>query len=189
MKNICVYCSSSDRLEEHYYKLGRDLAEQIVVNNYALVWGGSDDGLMGVVAKSVKDLGGNTIGIVPKFLPASKYADQVFTARNMHERTDLMEEKSDAFICLPGGFGTTEEVLGVIDTKLHRRHNKPIIFLSSNNFFEHLIAQFKFMFSEGTIKREFEEAYFVACNSKEAFDYISNYVPIDLPQKNKLAED
>src|SRR5690606_17294287 len=100
---------------------------------------------------------------------------------------------SDAFIALPGGFGTLEEILEVITLRQLSYHAKPIVFINTNGFFNHLFKQFEITYSELFAKKIYRKLYFIAKNSEEAIDYIQNYVPVELdtkwfivPEKKKI---
>src|SRR5947209_496482 len=112
MKTLCVYCSSSDRLDPKYYRLTEAIGAEMVKREWALVYGGGKTGLMGAIARSVKQAGGRVIGVIPDFMKlrelAFDEADELITVVTMRERKLLMETRADAFLTLPGGWGTLE---------------------------------------------------------------------------------
>ena len=184
---ICVFCSSSNALAEIYFEQARDLGKQIGDGGHTLVYGGANVGLMQAVAQSVKEAGGQSIGIIPelihnKCLSSSTDSEQIITA-NMRDRKYLMRKRSDAFIALPGGFGTLEEILEVITLKQLHYHQKPIVFINTNGFYNHLFDQFERCYSESFSKLAYKSLYYIAANCSYAMNYISNYKHEELTAK------
>ena len=119
MKRLCVYCGSSSGRKPDYARIARQLARTMVNRNIDLVYGGASVGIMGEIANAVLEEGGKVIGIIPKGLFVKEVAHTGITelreVGSMHERKSLMADLSDGFIALPGGFGTIEEILEIID--------------------------------------------------------------------------
>jgi hypothetical protein len=144
IKTICVYCGSgpgtNPRFVEGAVALGKALAE----NGIRLVYGGGSIGLMGAVATSVLDHGGTVTGIIPDFLTtrenALKRVQEMIVTPDMHERKRLMFERSDAFVALPGGIGTLEELVEQLTWQQLGRHSKPILLANIDGFWEPLLA-------------------------------------------------
>jgi uncharacterized protein (TIGR00730 family) len=144
IKTICVYCGSgpgsNPRFIEAAIALGRILAE----NRIRLVYGGGSIGLMGALATSVLDHGGTVTGIIPDFLTARENAltrvQELIVTPDMHERKRLMFERSDAFVALPGGVGTLEELVEQLTWKQLGRHTKPVLLANVDGFWEPLLA-------------------------------------------------
>ncbi|MGB8400340.1 TIGR00730 family Rossman fold protein [Bradyrhizobium sp.] len=144
IKTVCVYCGSgpgtNPRFVEAAIVLGRIFAE----NDIRLVYGGGSVGLMGAVAKSTLDHGGTVTGIIPDFLKAREHAltrvQEMIVTPDMHERKRLMFERSDAFVALPGGVGTLEELVEQLTWQQLGRHNKPILLANIDHFWEPLLA-------------------------------------------------
>ena len=144
IKTICVYCGSgpgsNPRFIETAIALGKILAE----NRIRLVYGGGSIGLMGALATSVLDHGGTVTGIIPDFLTARENAltrvQELIVTPDMHERKRLMFERSDAFVALPGGVGTLEELVEQLTWKQLGRHTKPILLANVDGFWEPLLA-------------------------------------------------
>ena len=117
-KLLCVYCASSDRLDPKYYKAATELGERLVAEGWGLVYGGGKTGLMGAVARGTKSAGGRVVGVIPEFMKARELAfdeaDELVTVITMRERKLLMETRADAFVTLPGGFGTLEEIMEIL---------------------------------------------------------------------------
>lgn len=178
-KSICVYCSSSSASPQIFFDAAISLGTAIVKNGYTLVYGGVDVGLMGAVADAVKKSNGYIVGVVPKELDdrsiGSKIADEVIVTANLRERKAVMEQRADAFIGLPGGFGTLEEVLEIITLKQLHIHDKPIVLLNIDNAFQGLIEQFNYSYKNKLIKPEYSQLYYVAKDVNEAVKYIIEY--------------
>lgn len=178
-KNICVYCSSSNQLDEKYYKLAQALGEKIVANGYGLVYGGTTVGCMGAVANSVLHHGGKVLGVIPQRIMDAglnhpELAGLIIT-KDMRERKATMETNSEAFIAIPGGFGTFEEIFEIIVAKQLGYHQKPIIFLNLDGFYDPLFQMFESVYDENFAKEENRNLYFIANTVNEVFDYIKSY--------------
>lgn len=197
--NICVFSSSSNAINDIYFKEAQNLGKLIAKGNHTLVNGGANVGLMETVTVSAKEGGAKTIGIIPELLRdrslVSDSSHEVIVTQNMHDRKAKMREISDAFIALPGGFGTLEEILEVITLRQLSYHTKPIVFINTNGFFNHLFKQFEVSYGESFAKEIYRNLYFIANNAEEAFEYIKNYVPVVLdakwfkvPEKNLKAD-
>ena len=154
---ICVFCGSSPGANSIYKESVKTLGIELVKNKIDLVYGGGNMGLMGTISQSVLDSGGKSIGVIPKAI-AEKVdhheISELHIVDNMHERKQKMFDLSDAFIALPGGFGTLEEVLEIITWAQLGFHHKPIGFLNINGFFDSLFDFFHISVTQKFIKRE-----------------------------------
>jgi len=181
MKTICVYCSSSDRAPEPYVRAAHELAAAMAVHGYNLVYGGASVGLMGRIAFEVRSLGGRVTGVIPQKLANKglilEGIDECVVTRDMRDRKRIMDERSDAFIALPGGFGTLEELLEIITLKQLQYHNKPVVLLNISGFFDGLITLFERIFNENFARREFSGLYYLAPTVPDAIRYVREYVP------------
>jgi uncharacterized protein (TIGR00730 family) len=179
MRNICVFCSSSDVIDNVYNKNALELAELMVENNFQLVNGGSKVGLMGIMARRVKKLGGGSIGIIPQLIYDKGLAcystENLIITKDMRERKEKLSAYADAFIALPGGFGTLEELLEVMTLKQLEVHQKPIVIMNINGFYDKLLEQFSVFYKKDFARSDYSRLYFVAGNAKEAVEYIKNY--------------
>jgi cytokinin riboside 5'-monophosphate phosphoribohydrolase len=186
-KNVAVYCSSSDALADEYFAVAKDVGEYLGTNGYNLVWGGANVGLMGQVAKSTKEFGGKIIGVIPKAIEKEKIifqnADEMIVTEDLYQRKKIMAERTDAFLALAGGFGTIEEIVEVLTLKQLHLHQKPIVFINTRNFFDPLINQFELMYKEKVAKVEYRALYHVTNSVNDAFKYLTNYQPVELPNK------
>jgi len=151
-KSICVFCGSSAGNEPRYAKLAKETGLAISSGGYRFVYGGGSFGLMGISAKAAFDNGGAVLGIIPEFLVRTEgqfnKAEQRVVA-NMHERKMEMYKESDAFVILPGGIGTIEEAVEVLSWMRLQLHQKPVIFLSDNGYWDPLLRLIKHTISKG----------------------------------------
>lgn len=184
---ICVFCSSSNAIDDVYFNEAEKLGKLIGEGKNTLVNGGANVGLMEAVTIAVRETGSRTVGIIPRLMLgrslASNNTHDVIITEDMMERKAKMREMSDAFISLPGGFGTLEEILEVITLRQLSYHTKPIVFINTNNFFDSLFKQFEKSYSEQFAKELYRDLYFVAEDSTEAMEYIKNYKPVVLDNK------
>lgn len=154
MANICVFCSSQESIPEKYKEVAFRLGELIGQSGHNLVYGGSNLSTMGKVARGAQSKGAKAIGIVPQIFSHIKSGeDEVVMAENLAHRKALMEIKSDAFIVLAGGYGTLDEVSDIIANRVIGVHNKPIVFLNTNNFYDNLLRFYENAESEGFLKQ------------------------------------
>ena len=144
MKTICVYCGSSPGNHPAYAQGARALARALVANQLGLVYGGSNVGLMGVVADEVIAQGGTAVGVIPHALVNKEVAHpaltQLHVVSNMHERKAMMAELADGFVALPGGLGTLEELFEMLTWGQLSFHTKPVGLLNVNGFYDGLLA-------------------------------------------------
>lgn len=180
-KNICVFCSSSDTLDDTYYREAEKLGELIGLNDYNLVYGGTKVGLMNAVARSASDANARIIGVIPQLIfdnnIAATYLDELIVTADMKERKQIFRDKSDIFIALPGGFGTMEELLELITLKQLSYLNGPIVIVNFNGFYDALKLQFEKFFEDGFSKNQYRSLYYFVENSEQAIEYVHNYEP------------
>jgi uncharacterized protein (TIGR00730 family) len=153
MKRICVFCGSHLGNDAGYARVARESAEAIVAAGFGVVYGGGSIGLMKVVADSALAAGGEVIGVIPHALARTEIAHPGLTelhlVETMHERKALMEDLSDAFVALPGGYGTMDEFCEVLTWRQLRIHDKPIGLLNYRGFYDALLALFDSMVVTG----------------------------------------
>jgi uncharacterized protein (TIGR00730 family) len=192
MSNICVFASSSDIVAHVYKTAASDLGHALAKANFGVVFGAGTDGLMGELARSAHAHGGKVIGVIPDSLnfPGIVYphCDELYDTRTMHRRKAIMESKSSAFIALPGGFGTLEEILEIITLKQLDYHDKAIVILNINGFFDHLIAQFNDIVAQSFAAGDVLTLFGVKCNVPDALNYIQTYSPTTTYKKNEGLE-
>ncbi len=144
IKTVCVYCGSGSGSNPRFVEAAIALGKVFAENNIRLVYGGGSVGLMGAVARSTLDHGGSVTGIIPDFLRARENSltriQEMIVTPDMHERKRLMFERSDAFVALPGGVGTLEELVEQMTWQQLGRHSKPVLLANIDDFWEPLLA-------------------------------------------------
>ena len=158
IRSICVYCGSSPGRNELHLHSGRVLGRAIAEAGLRLVYGGGTKGVMGAVSSAALAAGGEVTGIIPKFLlnkeaspPALERLQELVVTDNLHQRKHNMFEKSDAFVALPGGIGTLEEVVEIMTWAQLGHHRKPIVFGNFAGFWDPMLAMMDHMKAEGFI--------------------------------------
>jgi uncharacterized protein (TIGR00730 family) len=158
IRSICVYCGSSPGRSDIYVKAGHTLGRAIAEAGLRLIYGGGTKGIMGAVSESTMRAGGKVTGIIPRFLISKEATesaldrlDELFVTENMHERKHMMFEKSDAFVALPGGIGTVEEIVEIMTWAQLGHHRKPIVFANVNGFWDPMLALLDHMKAEGFV--------------------------------------
>ena len=178
IKNICVYCGSSDGRNPAFKAAADRFGELLAENGIGLVYGGGSLGLMGAVARSVLRHGGNVTGIIPEFLSERERmlrdVQTLTVTKDMHERKHLMFEQSDAFVALPGGIGTLEETVEMLTWSQLGRHAKPVALANIEGYWDPLRVLFDHMRQEVFIRRDLDVGYIVV-------DQIEDVIPrVDL---------
>jgi uncharacterized protein (TIGR00730 family) len=144
IKTVCVYCGSGPGTNPRFIEAASALGKALAQNGIRLVFGGGSVGMMGAVASAVLDHGGSVTGIIPDFLTTREHAlnrvQETIVTPDMHERKRLMFERSDAFVALPGGIGTLEELVEQLTWKQLGRHAKPVLLANIDGFWEPLLA-------------------------------------------------
>ena len=175
-KLLCVYCASSDRIDPKYTAAATALGHELVKRGWGLVYGGGKTGLMGAVARAVKAKGGRVIGVIPEFMKARELAfdeaDELVTVVTLRERKLLMEARADAFVTLPGGFGTLEEIMEILTLRQLDVVKKPCVFLNQDGFYDDLIRLFEKMLAEKFFKPSNMDLVRVAQTVPEIFAQI-----------------
>ena len=146
MKSICVYCGSSEDIDPAYRQAAKDLGKAIAEHGDQLVYGGGSVGLMGDCARSVHEFGGKVVGVIPESLStveiAYHNADELIVTQTMRERKQIMDDRADAFVVLPGGFGTLEELAEILVLKILKYTDRPLIVVNPDGFYDPLIELF-----------------------------------------------
>jgi uncharacterized protein (TIGR00730 family) len=166
IRNVCVYCGSSAGTDPRFSAAALSLGRALAAADIGLVFGGGGDGLMGQVARATLEAGGRVTGIIPKFLLKREHALAVawelVVVDGMHERKQLMFERADAFIALPGGVGTLEELVEQLTWVQLQRHRKPVLLADIGGFWRPLLALLAHMRNLGFIREDSEAHYLVA---------------------------
>jgi len=186
LTSIAVFCGSSSGndpdITTQAYLLGETFAKQEIT----LVYGAAKIGVMGKVAQGALDYKGKVIGVIPEFLKMKEVVhlelSELITTENMHQRKLKIHELSDAFIALPGGFGTFEELFEIITWAQLGLHQKPIGLLNVNGFYDHLISMMKTMVDKGLLKHENHELLIVDQNIESLLDKMYQFKPRLVPK-------
>jgi len=152
MKNICVFCGSSAGINPLYSEAAAQLGRYLAENGVNLVYGGGNVGLMGILSGSVMESGGSVTGIIPELLHSlvpHRHITELIVVNDMHQRKSLMYRMSDAFICMPGGIGSLDELLESFTWLQLGYHTKPVCVLNINGYYSRLLDQLEFMVTEG----------------------------------------
>lgn len=178
MSSICVFCASSDHIAPRYFEEAHELGKEMARRGHQLVYGGGQVGLMGAVARAVHASGGRVIGVIPRRADWAEVtyqaADDLIYTATMRERKAIMEERADAFIALPGGIGTLEEVLEIITLRHLGYHSKPIVLLDRYGYFDPLLQMLERSIVEGFGRPYLREVYHVAASVKDALHHIES---------------
>ena len=179
MKSLCVYCASSDRLEPKYYAVATDVGAEIARRGWALVYGGGKTGVMGAVARGVKGGGGRVVGVIPEFMKARELAfdeaDELISVITMRERKMLMETRADAYLALPGGWGTVEELLEILTLAHLEVLQKPVVILNQDGYYDDLLRFFDRIIAEKFMRDTIRGKYAVARTVAEVFPLIDGW--------------
>ena len=181
MKRICVFCGSKVGSNSLYRQAARELGFLLVARGIALVYGGGSVGLMGVIADAMLEAGGEVIGVIPEMLATKELlhtrVKEMHVMQTMHARKSRMAELADAFIALPGGFGTFEELLEMITWGQLGIHRKPIGLLNVADYFDPLIRFIDHAIAEGFIKPKHRQLVRVANEPRALLDEIARHRP------------
>ena len=155
MRSICVFCGAAAGQDTAYADAAADFGRLLAGEGIELVWGGGNVGLMGVLADAVLSHGGRAVGVIPDFMVerelAHTAASEILIVDSMHARKAAMAERADAFVALPGGFGTLDELFEILTWAQLHIHSKPIGLLNVQGFFDPLLAMVRHMSREGFI--------------------------------------
>jgi len=174
--SVCVFCSSSDNLKSVYKLKTANLGTILAKEKIRMIYGGGNNGLMGVLSEQLFKNGGHITGVITEKLKDMGFAydnvTEMIITKTMHERKAKMEELADAFITLPGGFGTLEETLEIMTLNQLGVISKPLVILNLNNFFDKLIEQIEKSIQENFITGDCRKYYYVTNDERDAVDYI-----------------
>ena len=186
---VCVFCSSSDHLSDHYLESAQQLGRCLADAGLELIYGGGNNGLMGALSQAMHESGGRVVGVITAQLKNMGYAyadaDEMIVAGSMSRRKDRMERLADAFIAMPGGFGTLEEVLEIITLRQLGLHEKPIVLLDPSGFFEHLLAQFESGYREHFMREDDRNLYHVTDNAADAVRHINACAHVNADRRHR----
>jgi hypothetical protein len=179
ISSVCVFCSSSNLVQPPYFEVARLLGHELARNEFRLIFGGGDIGLMGALARSAHASRGTVIGILPKALReregiAYEVADELIVTDSMAERKALLRERSDAFVVLPGGLGTLEEFLEVLTLKQLGYHEKPIVMINAEGIYDPLVHFFEHLHERRFLRDQFFHLFRVVPGAVEAVEHLSD---------------
>jgi uncharacterized protein (TIGR00730 family) len=171
IKSVCVYCGSSSGVPERYKKIAAELATALAKHKLEIVYGGGHVGLMGIVADAALKAGAKVVGIIPEHIRAKEVQHTGLTklhvVPDMHTRKRMMVDQSDAFVVLPGGFGTLDETIEIITWKKLKLHTKPIILFNQDGYWNPLLKLMEHMASEGFAEKKDLALYTVVTSIEE----------------------
>jgi len=185
-KRLCVFCGSSHGTNPAYEEAARNLGGELARNDIALVYGGGNVGLMGVIADAVLANGGNVIGVIPEALMAKelghKGIQDLRVVKTMHERKAMMAELSDGFIAMPGGIGTFEEFFEIVTWAQLGFHAKPCALLNVNGFYDPLLHLIDHAIAECFVKAKQRDLVLVESDCSKLLDRMTHH---QMPQEPK----
>lgn len=186
LKRICVFCGSSSGILPEYSQAAENVGRLLVKQGLSLVYGGGKVGLMGTIADSVLSAGGEVIGVIPHALMLKEVGHTGLTklriVNTMHERKALMAELSDAFIALPGGYGTLDEFCEILTWAQLGLHNKPCGILNVNGYYDSLLDLFQKSVAEGFLRKQHADMLMIENDPEVLLEKMSSY---EAPQIEK----
>ena len=180
---ICVYGAASPTIDPEYIKKVEEMGREMVKRGHSLVFGGGGNGLMGAVARGVREKGGHILGVIPTFFADEQieavcdFCDELIQPNTMRERKQIMEDNADAFIVVPGGIGTFEEFFEILTSKQLCRHNKPIALYNLQDYYTELGHMMEQSVKKGFIRSDCLELYKVTDDLEAVFAYIEGDHP------------
>jgi uncharacterized protein (TIGR00730 family) len=182
MKSVCVYCGSSSGARPLYVEAARAFGRALVEHDLALIYGGGKVGLMGTIADTVMEAGGRAIGVIPELLVSKEIGHKGLTelhvVPDMHHRKKMMADLSDAFVAMPGGVGTLEELFEAYTWAQLGYHQKPVAVLNIDGFYDPLIAMLKHTVQEGFMRESYLDVLQFDSNPAELIGKLQRYQPI-----------
>ena len=174
---ICIFCSANQQLDPDFFAMSEELGRWLATAGHTLVYGGVNSGLMECVARAVKQAGGRTVGVIPKIVEKggriSDYVDVEIMCDNLSDRKQLMEDRSDVFIALPGGIGTMDEVFTIAAAHTIGYHDKPVILYNMKGFWDDLVAMLDRLQQCGMVRGQWRDYIAVAESLEDIKDLLS----------------
>jgi uncharacterized protein (TIGR00730 family) len=181
ISSVTVFCGSSNVVDEKYFAAAGELGEKMARRGWRLVYGGGSVGLMGVLSRAVLAHGGHVTGVIPKVLldlgVGEANVSELIVTDGLRDRKAIMDERGEAFVALPGGLGTLEEVLEALTLKQLGYHTKPVAVLDLDGYFDPLWRQIQRGIDEGFIKPEFLDLWYPASDVGALVRYLEAYEP------------
>ncbi|MEJ0003416.1 MAG: TIGR00730 family Rossman fold protein [Pararobbsia sp.] len=189
MRSVCVYCGSSTGAQPVYAEAAREFGRALAARGLTLVYGGGKVGLMGLIANEVLEGGGRAVGVIPELLLSKEVGHtgltELHVVKDMHERKKMMADRADAFVALPGGVGTYEELFEVYTWAQLGYHHKPVGVLNVAHYFDPFKAMLDHTVRAGFMRREYVELLQIADSTTALLDKLDRYVP---PVADKWAQ-
>ncbi len=177
-RNIGVFCASSTRVSTMYLELAEQVGVLMAQRGHTLIWGGGSVGMMGSVAQGAQRQGGRVVGIIPDFMAGTEVAyvgaDELIVTRDMRQRKAEIEKRSDAFLVLPGGIGTLDEMFEMLTLRVLEQHQKPLVILNHQGFYDHLMRFFEHLFEAKFLRAHSRSHYQLAGTPMEAMSWLEN---------------
>ncbi|MCA9753865.1 MAG: TIGR00730 family Rossman fold protein [Gemmatimonadetes bacterium] len=185
--NVCVYCSSSDRVPEKYFEVARALGRLLGERKNNLVFGGGNTGPMHALAIAVKESGGRVLSVIPKLFDERgltyDHSDELVVTKDLQERRMTMIKHSDVFLALPGGYGTLEEITENLVLRQLHLHQRPLALVDVDGFWKPFTAFLDQLTEGGFVKPEHRALVHVAESPESALAFVDRYAPVDVPDK------
>lgn len=186
--SVCVFCSSSQDLRKEYYDYAHNFGKILAENHITIYHGGGIIGLMGALMRGAYEHGGcKIIGVVPEKLHregiVSDEMQELVVTADMKERKAYLREHADSFAIMPGAFGTMDEMFEIITLKQLKYHNKAIVILNFDHFYDDMLKQIAKFFDEGFTVSNYKTTFHVCETPEEAVEYLKNYVPTHVYDK------
>jgi uncharacterized protein (TIGR00730 family) len=181
LRSLCVFCGASDPSDPQFAIQMHALGDEMLARKLGLVYGGGRVGLMGVVAEKVLFGGGEVVGVIPHQLQRREVAHlgvtELLVVGSMHERKAIMYERSDAFVVMPGGFGTLDEAMEILTWKQLGIHDKPVVFVNVGGYYDGLAVFFERAIADGLLKSVYAPLYKFVDSVPALFTYLDGYEP------------
>jgi uncharacterized protein (TIGR00730 family) len=185
--NVCVYCSSSDRVDRKYFDVATRLGTLLGERRNNLVFGGGNTGPMHALAIAVKDSGGRVLSVIPRLFEerglAYDRSDELVVTEDLQERRMTMIKHSDVFLALPGGFGTLEELAENITLRQLQLHDRPLALVNVDGFWDPFMGFLDQLEAGNFVKSQHRKLVHVAGSPEEALEFVDRYAPVDVPDK------
>lgn len=177
---IAVFCSSSEQIANHFKQMAYELGKWIAETGHTLIYGGATGGLMSAVAEGVYTSKGNIIGVVPQSVidkgRKTKLPIDLYTTADLNERKKIMRQHADIFVVLPGGIGTMDEMFDIMSSGTLAEHNKPLVILNWEHYYDHLINLFEWMKQEKCLSKVEIYKPYIAQTIDECKNIINKYI-------------
>ncbi len=190
IQSICVYCGSRSGKDERFATLARDFGHMMAANNITLVYGGGSVGLMGVVARAVMEHGGKAVGVIPRHLDqveiTQKDLSELHVVEDMHTRKRKMFDLSDAFVSLPGSIGTLDETIEIITWRQLGLHDKPVLLVNEQNYWDPFITLVKHMCDNGFASSHLNDLFEIVDSIHKVMPTLQKLPEPEMAAKNRL---